>query len=582
MPPDDDAGLGDSSAPPRRLTAHVILRRPGRRLIRAYSVTCQVAVSYLWLRILRRFRTREGGAELEDAAHRKNARRIKNAIVELQGLFIKVGQLISIMANFLPEAFRKELEELQDKVPPRPYEDVEARLREEFGGRGPDEVFASFDKTPVASASIGQVHEARLASGERVAVKIQYPDIEAIVRTDLRALRRIFWVLGWLLPEWGFDTIYREIREMVLAELDYRQEAEAIGTIAGHFTGRAEVLFPHVKSGYSTARVITTEWMDGIKVADVAALDRAGVDRRKVARLFVESYCKQIFEDGVYHADPHPGNLLVQPQASGDSKIVFLDFGATGRVSEKMRKGMLAFLGGAMTRDTGKLIAAMKEMGFISRRAKPEAFERVVEYFHDRLRAEVDVQGFSLKDIKFDPEVKLESLLDLRQMNVSLADLRDSFNVPKDWVLLERTLLLLLGVCTTLDPEMNPAAAIKPYLGRFLVGPEKNLSEAAVEATRDAALAALALPGELRRFFTKASLGEVEVRLPDVHESARLVYTAGQQLLWGILGATAVVLAVVFDGRGQSGARAWATFAASVAGLLLVMSLASGRGQTRR
>src|SRR5262245_53930829 len=213
-------------------------------------------MSYFLLAIARRFRRPETIARLTEAKHRRNARRIEAAILKLRGLFIKVGQLISIMANFLPDAFREELQGLQDQVPPRPYRDIEARLREEFGGRAPTEVFAEFSPEPVASASIGQVHRARLPSGESVAVKVQYPDIEEIVRTDLRALKRIFGVLRWFMPDYGFDTIYGEIREMVLAELDYRLEAAAIQKIAANFHGRSGhgVRFPRVMADFSTAR----------------------------------------------------------------------------------------------------------------------------------------------------------------------------------------------------------------------------------------------------------------------------------------------------------------------------------------
>ena len=177
----------------RRSVRYRRFRGRGRsRLFVAYFVTTQVALSYFMLAIARRFRRPEAIERLTQEKHRRNARRIEAAILRLRGLFIKVGQLISIMANFLPDAFREELERLQDQVPPRPYRDIEARLREEFGGRGPTELFAEFSPEPVASASIGQVHRARLHSGEEVAVKVQYPDIEEIVRIDLQALRRIF------------------------------------------------------------------------------------------------------------------------------------------------------------------------------------------------------------------------------------------------------------------------------------------------------------------------------------------------------------------------------------------------------
>jgi predicted unusual protein kinase regulating ubiquinone biosynthesis (AarF/ABC1/UbiB family) len=538
----------------------------------------------LWLAVRRRLRSAESYERLADEAHRRNARRVERAVVALQGLFIKVGQLISIMANFLPEAFRRELQGLQDQVPPRPSHEIEARLREELGGRAPTEVFAEFDPQPVASASIGQVHVARLRSGEKVAVKVQYPDIEEIVRTDLRALRRIFGLLGRLMPEWGFDTIYREIREMVLAELDFRKEAEAIGRIAANLKDRPDVRLPRVIAEHSTSRVLTTEWMPGTKVADLTALAALGIDRRKAARLVLDVYCQQIFVDGIYHADPHPGNLLLQrgDRPAQGPTLVLLDFGATAEVSQGMRKGMVSFIQGAMTRDTARIVSAMKDMGFISRQADPEVFDRVVQYFHDQFRSHVRLQGFSLKDIRIEAETKLSALLDLRELNVSLSDLRDAFHVPKEWVLLERTLLLLLGVCTTLDPEMNPLDSIQPYVQRFILGEKKEWSEAVVDASREAALSALALPTELGRFLGLAARGDLEVRARHLDEGIRALYAVFQQLLWGGLVATSVTLAVVFDGRGQDAARTAAAGAAGFFGLLLASSWLRGRRHLRR
>jgi ubiquinone biosynthesis protein len=567
------------------------MARPGR-LFTAYFVTAEVALSYVALAASRRFRRADSFARVTREKHQRNARRIEAAIIKLGGLFIKVGQLISIMANFLPDAFRDDLQRLQDQVPPRPYKDIEARLREELGGRAPSEVFAEFSPTPVASASIGQVHRARLRTGEDVAVKVQYPDIEEIVRTDLRALKRIFGLLRWFMPDYGFDTIYGEIREMVLAELDYRREAAAIERIAGNFRARAgdpahqpplTVRFPRVMAEYSTARVLTTEWMEAVKIADLDGLAATKVDRRQTARICVEAYCQQIFIDGLYHADPHPGNLLVQAPAKPDAlpTVVFLDFGATATVSAAMRHGMISFLQGAMTRDTTRIVNAMKQMGFISRRADPEVFDRIVQYFHDKMRAQMSVQGFSLKDLSFDADKSLTSLLDLRDLNVSLADLKDAFQIPKEWILLERTLLLLLGVCTTLDPEMDPTDVIQPYLERFLLGEKKQWSEVVLDASREMALSALSLPADLQRFMDRALRGELELRVRNLDENARVLYSVGQQLLWGMLGAVSAVLAVVFDGRGQTGPALGAKIIAGAFAVFLFLTWLGGRPRRR-
>jgi len=569
------------AATPRAARA---LRRPLRRLLCAYSVTMKVVLSYAVFALRRRLRSPETAELLADRIHQKNARRVLAAIVDLQGLFIKVGQLISVMANLLPAAFRKELETLQDSVPPRPFDEVELRLREELG-RGPREIFAEFDEQPVASASIGQVHVARLRSGEKVAVKVQYPDIETIVATDLRALKRIARIVSRLLPDWGWDVIYREIRKMVLAELDYRLEAEAMTTIAANFAGRSDVRIPRVIGELSTARVLVTEWADGVKVGDAAGIAAAGIDRVKAARLCIEAYCKQIFVDGIYHADPHPGNLLLTQSApGGDPVLVFLDFGATARISPAMRKGIVTFLQGAVTRDVGRIVAAMKEMGFISRHADHEVFDRVIQHFYERFRSQMRFQEFSTGSLSsgLDLRGQIATLLDLRQLDVSLSDLRDAFHVPREWVLLERTLLLLLGVCTTLAPEFNPAEAIQPYVDRFILGERKEWSETVLETAREATLSALALPNELGRFLNVATRGDVQVRVRRFEESAEAFYALGQQLLWGFLLAVSYCVSLSYENRGQLAERRITLGSTALFGLLLVGAVFRGRRARKR
>src|SRR5262249_36819 len=149
---------------------------------------------------------------------------------------------------------------------------------------------------------------------EKVAVKVQYPDIEDIARADLRALRRILSIVQWFAPVQGLEGVYREVRAMILAELDFKAEAQNARRIAENFKHRADVEFPRVVAELTTTRVLTTVWEDGIKIGDVDRLEAAGVDRRRLAELVVEAYCQQIFVDGIYHADPHPGNVLIRKQ----------------------------------------------------------------------------------------------------------------------------------------------------------------------------------------------------------------------------------------------------------------------------
>jgi ubiquinone biosynthesis protein len=559
-------------------------RPPARvgRFLKAYWVTFIVIASYLSLRVQARFRSEEAIKRVMLRKHRRNAGRIERAIVHLQGLYIKVGQLISIMTNFLPPEFRTQLERLQDQVPPRPYEDIERRIREEFSGRSPDELFQSFDKRPIASASIGQVHLARLAGGQRVAVKVQYPDIEAIVKSDLATLRRIFRIVQFFVPYQGLEDVYREIRSMLHAELDFRAEADNVDRIAANFKDRKDVVFPTVVRELSTQRVLTTNFESGIKVGDIARLERAGADRSAVARLVVELYCQQIFTDGVYHADPHPGNLLVRTAPGGDLRVVFLDFGAVAEVSPQMRQGIVELIQGALARDTQRIVRAMKQMGFIARGADDKLFDRVVEYFHARFQEQISLDSLSLKDIKFDPQKGLENLADLRRMDISLRELSSQFHVPKEWILLERTLLLLMGLCTALDPQMNPMTVVRPYLERFVLGDEGDWSTFAVESAKDLVLSMAALPADIRKMVQSARDGELSVRFHNLERSTRAVVRLGHQAIAAAVGISGAAIAIVLEGRGELERAEWAWWTTKIAAVVFLWSWWTSRNLLRR
>ncbi|HEY0189700.1 MAG TPA: AarF/UbiB family protein, partial [Kofleriaceae bacterium] len=519
--------------------------------MRAYWVTFVVIGSYLWLRFRTRFHDETWLMHALREAHLRNARRIERAICDLQGLFIKVGQLISIMTNFLPEEFRRELEGLQDAVPPRPYGDIAARMSEELK-QTPAELFASIDEQPIASASIGQVHLARLRDGTKVAVKVQYPHIEEVVRRDLDTLRRIFWIIGWFIPYQGLPELYREIRAIVMEELDYTAEAENAERIAGNFTGRRDVAFPVVVHELSTARVLTTHFEPGCKITDKLGVKQLGLDRNQLARQVVEIYCQQIFSDGVYHADPHPGNLLVRPGEDGQPPtIVFLDFGAVAEIPSDVRQGMIELVQGALTRDTRRIVGAMKQMGFVARGANEQVFEQVVEYFHDKFQENISLDSLNLKDIKFDPQRGLESVADLRRMDISLRELSVNFHIPKEIIVLERTLLLLMGLCTELDPALNPMTVIRPYLERFVLGEEGDWSALLVETSKDLVMSVTALPAEIRRLLRAAHAGDLQLKFKNIDGPAQLMYRLGHQLIYVAVGIAGASIAIVLEGRGD-------------------------------
>jgi predicted unusual protein kinase regulating ubiquinone biosynthesis (AarF/ABC1/UbiB family) len=404
-----------------------------------------------------------------------------------------------------------------------------------------------------------------------------------VVRRDLNTLRRIFGIVEWFVPYQGLDEIYREIRAIIMAELDYRAEAENAARIAANFEGRTDVAFPRVVAELSGQRVLTTVFEPGCKITDRAGVKQYNLDRGELARQVVEIYCQQIFTDGIYHADPHPGNLIVRPpEGSGPPTIVFLDFGAVAEIPANVRAGIVELIQGALTRDTRRIVGAMKQMGFVARGADERMFEQVIEYFHEKFQENVSLDSLNLKDIKFDPQKGLESVADLRQMDISLRELSASFHIPKEIIVLERTLLLLMGLCTELDPTLNPMTVIRPYLERFVLGDEGDWSQLLVETSKDLVMSITALPAEVRKFMRAAHAGDLQIRFKNLEASSQLMYRLGHQFIFAGVGIAGAAFAVVLEGRGEDSRAAWGWWTARVAGVFLVWSWWSSRNLLRK
>ena len=511
------------------------------RLLRIYATTARVVASYLWLRARRPFLRAERYEAALAARHRLNAARIRRAILSAGGLFIKVGQLISIMTNLLPPEFRGELEELQDRLPPRPFDEIVARIRAEFG-RGPDELFTAFDPVPLATASLAQVHVAVLPDGRKVAVKAQHSDIERTARADLDTIRRLLAVVQFFTGVRGLESYHPEISQMIAEELDFTKEAANIERVAANFAGDATVRFPRVVGDRSSRRVLTTEFVEGTKITDVVE------GRRELASRVVAAYCRMIFVDGIYHADPHPGNILVAP----DGAIVFVDFGAVGVLAPHMKAGIPAFVEGMIRRDPDRVTEAIRTMGFVARDASSvDVARRVIDYAQRRFLDDVTVESWKLADIQVDMRTKLEALADLRKLAVSFRQLTAAFQVPKDWVLLERTLLLLVGLCTEMEPAWNPMTVIRPYLEDVVLGKDRDWSQVLRGAVAAMARRAVTLPDDLQRALDRLNRGELQVKVPELERSARMVYAGAHQLIYCVLATASGVLAYQAYDRGR-------------------------------
>lgn len=499
-----------------------------RRVRKAHWTAAVVMLSYAGLLLGKKLFGQGYYEKRIMALHLRNAERVKKAILELNGLFIKIGQMLSILGSFLPEEFQKPLEELQDRIPPRPLSQVRERIQREFG-KPPEQLFARFDETPLAAASIGQAHRAQLHNGLEVVVKVQHADIEEIARIDLEIIRRLTRVISFFFDIKGMNHLYTQVRQMIEEELDFTREAEAMRRIGDNLKTQENLFVPEVHPEYSTARVMTTTWYDGVKISHLAQLDAWQIDRQELVARLLRAYCQMLFKDGYYHADPHPGNILVRQ----DGAIILLDFGATGQLSKALREGIPQLIEAAVKNDMHGMIEAFRAMGFLADGREAEQMaEKMVTALRNFLQNEVQLEGLNFKDIKVNPFNN--SLVDLIQ-DIGISGISGTVQVPKDYVLLNRMLTLLLGLCTTLAPQLNPLDVVRPYAQEFVLGQRGDLVTFVRNLLQNTLASALSLPEDLRQTLQKARRGQLEMLNPDVRDGARLMYLAVQQALFALL-----------------------------------------------
>jgi predicted unusual protein kinase regulating ubiquinone biosynthesis (AarF/ABC1/UbiB family) len=383
--------------------------------------------------------------------HRRNAEELYGAAVELQGLILKAAQLLGSRPDVLPPPTIAVLSRLQDRVPARPYAVVQRAVERELR-RPLAEVFASFAKAPVASASLAQVHEARLLDGRRVAVKVQYPEIATLVQSDLSSLRFVLGALARVERDFDWQPLLDELAEAVPRELDFVQEGKSAERIARALAQRDDVRVPGVIWEHSTRRVLVMDYADGIRIGNHAALRAAGVDTARLARSLLEIFCEQILEHGFFHADPHPGNLLVEPAGP---RLVLLDFGLTKELPREFRLGVLEFAAALLTGRSERLGVALQKLGFRTREGREDSLQAIAEILH---WAGQQIRGRG----RLDPET-------LARLRVELPERirRDPIvRIPHHLVLVGRALGLLSGQVTALGAQVDLLPVLAPYFAR--------------------------------------------------------------------------------------------------------------------
>ncbi|GAP15484.1 predicted unusual protein kinase [Longilinea arvoryzae] len=496
------------------------------------------------------------GRRSQKARYRGIAVRFRVLAVDLGGVMIKVGQFLSARLDVLPREITDELSGLQDEVKAEAFADIRTVAESELG-KPLSELFTLFEEEPVASASIGQVHRARLHLSEDeaetdrpVVVKVQRPNIPQIVETDLAALR----VVGGWVEHFRFirkhvdvPALLVEFSRSLYEEIDYLHEGQNAERFAGNFAGYAGVYVPRVYWETTTKRVLTLEDVQAIKITDYERIDAAGIDRGEVAQRLFQTYMKQIYDDHFFHADPHPGNLFVHPQAVREGQtrpewlLVFVDFGMTGEVTPGQMKGLRELLIAVGTRDAARIVKAYQMLGVLLPGADIELLQRAGSRVFDRFWGMTAPEITNLsKDELFAFLHEFESLI-----------YEMPFQVPENIVLLVRCLSILSGLCTGLDQDFNAWTSVGPFAQKLVAEEGGSRLQTWLAELGVFAQALFSLPQKMERLAARMEQGNLEVRVPEVKRGIDRLNQNINRLSGAVIFAALLLSAVQFYAAGD-------------------------------
>jgi predicted unusual protein kinase regulating ubiquinone biosynthesis (AarF/ABC1/UbiB family) len=525
-----------------------MIRRRYRRIVAFFA---RLLLGFaLWDLLLPRLGLRSWARRTRTERLKRSAQAFRSLAIEMGGVLIKVGQFLSARVDVLPKDFTDELTDLQDEVPAEKFEDIRRVAEAEFGVPL-GQKFASFEEQPLAAASLGQVHRARLnplqenalpvqnetGDGFDVVVKIQRPDIEAIIATDLAALRTVGkWLKRYRPISRRADVprLLDEFTRVLYEEIDYLAEGRNAETFAVNFKDDPRVKVPQVVWTHTTRRALTLENVLAIKITDYKAITAAGIDRAEVAAFLLDTYLRQIFEHGFFHADPHPGNLFVSPQGQqngengggeGSWKLTFVDFGMVGRLPPHMIEGMREMLIGVGTQDAPRVVKAYQMLGVLLPDADLELLEKM------EAKAFEQFWGKSMSELR---------QIDMQQVRQFTGEFRQllyamPFQVPQDFIFLARCVGILSGMCTGLDEQFNVWEHLAPYAQKLIAEEARHGVDFLLDEAKTLLRPMLSLPLKMDTMLGKMERGEIAVRAPEVNQQIKSMVRATRQLVGAVL-----------------------------------------------
>ncbi len=471
---------------------------------------------------------------------RNIAVRFRALAIRMGGVMIKVGQFLSARLDVLPPEITDELAGLQDEVPPVDYESIRLQTELELGS-SLNNIFLTFDESPLAAASLGQVHRAELNAHEaetlgfkNVVVKVLRPHIEQVVEVDMSAIRVVG---GWLKryrpvsDRVNVTAIVEEFAATLREEMDYLSEGKNAETFAANFKGDENVYVPRVVWNHTRRRVLTLEDVTAIKITDYEAITAAGINRADVAQILFKAYLKQIFEDGFFHADPHPGNIFVTPLAEKKQdgttawKLTFVDFGMVGRMPERLMEGLREAVISVGLQDSPRLIKAYQTLGVLLPNANLKLLEEAGAQLFDRF------WGMNMNELRnIDHREMMKFGLQFRELMLNMP-----FQLPENLLLLGRTIGILSGMCTGLHAEFNLWEGIGPYAKKLAEGDGGSQWDVFFDEAGTLFKTLLAIPGRAERVLGRVERGELNVQMPMVNIQISYLERSLNRLTGGII-----------------------------------------------